>query len=208
MIIPEGFTEGEIVEIINRVANRLCRKFRFGYHGLDDIKQQARLFALEALGRYDGVRSLENFLWTHVKNHLSNFKRDNFERRTPPCYECQHSFVKSGNNNYGCDTYRDLSHCIIYAKWGKRNDAKKNLMTPIEYEGVCDVNEQHMKSNISGEDMAINQELEDRIDRNLPVVYRKDYSKLKMGIHVMKARREELRAAIKQILQEKEDENV
>ena len=75
--IPSNMTEEEVIETIERVATRLCRKFRFGYHEVDDIKQQASLFAWEGLEKYDEKRPLENFLWTHVRNRLYNFKRNN-----------------------------------------------------------------------------------------------------------------------------------
>ena len=61
-MIPHGMTEDEVVQTINLIANRLAGKFKFGYHELEDMKQQARLFAWEGLENYDGVRPLENFL--------------------------------------------------------------------------------------------------------------------------------------------------
>ena len=66
-MIPQGMSESQLIQIINNIANRLAGKFKFGYHDLEDMKQQARLFAWEGLEHYDGVRPLENFLWTHVR---------------------------------------------------------------------------------------------------------------------------------------------
>ena len=40
------------------------------------MKQQAAIFALEGLEKYDNKRPLENFLWTHVRNRLFNYKRE------------------------------------------------------------------------------------------------------------------------------------
>ena len=55
-------------EIIERIATRLGQKFRFGYHTLDDMKQQAALFAWEGINdSWDPERPLENFLWIHVR---------------------------------------------------------------------------------------------------------------------------------------------
>ena len=196
---PKGFTESEVVSIINKVANRLCRRFRFGYFEIEDIKQEARMFALEALPKYDGVRSLENFLWTHVKNHLGNLKRNKFERRTPPCYDCKHCCL---HNKSAEEQNRKLEACEIYQKWIARNNSKKNLMTPIEYEGVRDTQEDHMKDCVEANDAAIAQELSDIIDRHLPTKYRKDYAKLKLGVHVVKSKKEELRQVIKEILEQ------
>ena len=64
--MPDNYTESEVIDIINTVADRLCYKFKFGYHSAEDMKQQARLFAWQGLEKYDGKRPLENFLWTHV----------------------------------------------------------------------------------------------------------------------------------------------
>ena len=87
-MIPNGMTEKQVIQIINNIANRLAGKFKFGYHDLEDMKQQARLFAWEGMENYDGIRPLENFLWTHVRNRLYNFKRNNFGRPDKPCDSC------------------------------------------------------------------------------------------------------------------------
>ena len=61
MKIPDNHNEQEVIDIIDGIANRLCYKFKFGYHSPEDMKQQARLFAWEGLDKYDGKRPLENF---------------------------------------------------------------------------------------------------------------------------------------------------
>ena len=68
-------TEEQVVQTIDIIANRLAKKFKFGYHDIDDMKQQARLFAWEGIENYDGVRPLANILWTHVRYRLYYFKR-------------------------------------------------------------------------------------------------------------------------------------
>ena len=69
-------TEQEVVDTINKVVSRYAHRFRFGYYDADDIKQEAFIIAMEALDRYDNDGPLESFLAVHVKNRLSNFKRD------------------------------------------------------------------------------------------------------------------------------------
>ena len=54
-MIPQGMTEEQVVQTIDIIANRLAKKFKFGYHDIDDMKQQARLFAWEVIENYDGV---------------------------------------------------------------------------------------------------------------------------------------------------------
>ena len=60
-VIPPHMTEQQVVQIINNIANRLASKFKFGYHELEDMRQQARLFAWEGLENYDGIRPLRKF---------------------------------------------------------------------------------------------------------------------------------------------------
>jgi DNA-directed RNA polymerase specialized sigma24 family protein len=75
-ITPEQFTT------IQKIAKQLAPRYVFGSYERDDIEQEATIMALDGLKRYDGVRPLENFLYTHVNNRLKNFKRDNFYRIT------------------------------------------------------------------------------------------------------------------------------
>jgi len=73
--------ENEVLSIIERVADRYAYKFRFGYHEVEDIKQEAIIIGLEALKRYDESLPLENFLARHIRNRLITFVRDNYYRR-------------------------------------------------------------------------------------------------------------------------------
>lgn len=73
-------TEEQVLEIITRVAARLSPKYVFGYFGREDIEQEAILMGYDALTRWDGVRPLENFVYTHINNRLKTFKRDNYYR--------------------------------------------------------------------------------------------------------------------------------
>ena len=66
-------TEQEVLIVIEKIANRYCHKFKFGYFTAEDIKQEAFIIAVDALDRYDERRPLENFLSAHVKNRLINF---------------------------------------------------------------------------------------------------------------------------------------
>lgn len=72
--------EQQTLETITRVAKRLAPKYVFGYYGQEDIEQEAILMGYDALKRYDGIRPLENFIYTHINNRLKTFKRDNYYR--------------------------------------------------------------------------------------------------------------------------------
>ena len=78
--------ENEFLKIVDIISKKLAYKFKFGYHEYDDMKQQISIFALEGLKNYDHKRPLENFLWTHVRNRLFNYKRDNYQRPDKPCH--------------------------------------------------------------------------------------------------------------------------
>jgi DNA-directed RNA polymerase specialized sigma subunit len=86
--LPHGVSEEEFLTVLDNISKRLGHKFKFGYHNFDDMKQQAAIFALEGLEKYDKKRPLENFLWTHVRNRLFNYKRDNYQRPDKPCLSC------------------------------------------------------------------------------------------------------------------------
>ena len=44
--------EQELIKIMERIANRFASTFKFGYHELEDMKQQAWQVALEGLKDY------------------------------------------------------------------------------------------------------------------------------------------------------------
>lgn len=77
MKIPKNMSEQETIDTINTVINRISPKYVFKDYDLDDIKQESFIICVDALNRYDGKRSLENFLSVHLSNRLKNFIRDN-----------------------------------------------------------------------------------------------------------------------------------
>ena len=106
MKIPEGMTEEDVLSSIDRVANGLAYKYKFGYYGVDDMKQEARLLAIEGLERYDSSRGkLETFLWTHVSNRLFNIKRNKYSRPDKPCFDCP-------LNAYDPDCKNSINQCL------------------------------------------------------------------------------------------------
>ena len=184
MLIPPNHTEDEVVAIIDRVVSKVAVKFKFGYHDLEDMKQQARLFALECLPRYDEKRPLENFIWVHVHNRLFNFKRDNYERPSRPCNGCP-MFDKGLRSE--CKKYGDKIECDPFKYWFTRNSAKKNLMRPVELEVVCGEYESYHK-NLVVDDVIMN-EITDIINIHLPVSLRSDYIKMKYNLRIPKYKR-------------------
>ena len=196
MQVPDGMTEKEVVDIINRVANRLAPKFKFGYHDVDDIKQDIALSAWTGLELYDNERPLENFLYVRARNLLKNFKRDHYERPSP-CLHCKHDAY---DPNSGCTKYDDSMSCTLYRSWFTRNSSKKNLMSPIELTHVHDEHENNMKTNHTVEHDIIGTELSDIINQHLPIAMRADYLRMTSGIHVPKFRKTKIQETIREIL--------
>ena len=198
--LPRGVSEEELLKIISGVVNRLAYKFKFGYHDVDDIKQQGTLYALQCLKNYDGQRPLENFIWTHVRNRLFNYKRDNFERPEKPCLECpEGSYHKDGVK---CLKYENINQCMWYCSWKRRNNSKKNLMKPIELSSVSDETENSMKIEDNVCDILSHYEIFTIIDNNIPAGLRKDWLLVYNNESVPKYRRLKLQIAIQKILEE------
>lgn len=185
---PSNYTEEEILQIIDKVVSRLAPKFKFGYHSLEDMKQEGRLLALRGLEKYDGVRSLENFLWTHVRNRLYNFKRNNFERPDRPCLSCP---FYDPDLRSECKKYEDTSECSLYYNWKKRNTTKKNLMTSASVD---------ITFEYEGDTRAEETEVQKLIEQHLPVEHREDYLRLKNNLKLPKVRKQKILEVIRNII--------
>lgn len=70
----------ETLAIIHKIAKQLAPKFRFGYYDISDIEQEAIILGLDAVKRWDQIRPLENFIYTHIRNRLGTLKRDKYYR--------------------------------------------------------------------------------------------------------------------------------
>lgn len=194
-----GVCEKEFLEALENITRRLATKFKFGYHEVDDMKQQAAIFAIEGLQNYDKSRPLENFLWTHVRNRLFNYKRNNYQRPDKPCQGCpffDKDYKKSDNQ---CEEHKDKLNCEMYAAWFNRNDAKKNIMQP-QY-----ISEnQNISSSLSKDSFLQNienQEIITFLDNNIEAQYRESYLKLKHGSKVPKAEVVKLQKYIQELIE-------
>ena len=175
-MIPQGMTEAQVIQIINNIANRLAGKFKFGYHDLEDMKQQARLFAWEGMENYDGIRPLENFLWTHVRNRLYNFKRNNFGRPDKPCDSCPFFDISFSNDKgYGCKAYNNHEECDLY----------------LDVRSAEAIEETLDKKNIFN-----------LVDKSIPVQYREDWVRFVNNLKLPKIRREAVVTIVMNILKE------
>jgi DNA-directed RNA polymerase specialized sigma24 family protein len=154
------------------------------------MKQQARLFAWEGLEKYDGKRPLENFLWTHVRNRLYNFKRNNYSRLEKPCDTCEFYISKK------CTAFVDQEECHLYKGWLDRNNAKKNLMHSVSVEFD---QKEHETASLS---TLFAKEVMEILDEQLHVGFREDWIRLINNLKLGKNRKDKLLEEIYIVLKE------
>lgn len=194
MKIPQTMTEDQVVQAINKVVDKLAPRFQFGYFSVEDMKQQGRLFALQALDKYDDKRPLENFLYTHIKNRFINFKRDKYKRNDAPCKFCH-------NNADGETGHDDKHYCDKYTVWKKRNLSKQNIMNPLDITNISDEKESNTKTKSGVLENIEYEEIIGEIDEHLPVELRSAYLKMLQGESVPKSKRQEVERAVLAILE-------
>lgn len=200
MIIPENMTESTVLEIIDKICEKISYKFVFGFYTRDDIKQQAWIFAIEGLEKYKPEFPLENFLWVHVKNRLCNFKRNNYTRLDKPCLKCPlKAYIKDRDL---CTAYSRKQDCSFYSRWESNNLTKQNIVKPINIGVVAEHQESCMSMQNSFIDQLGCKEIIDIIEENLSVEYRPYWLHLKAGIKLYKEDQNKLHDEIVKILQE------
>lgn len=124
-------TESQILEIVTQVVDAVLKKVRtFGYFTKEELRQQAFLFAFEAIeyGKYNYRRPLGGYLRTSIIRKFINLYRDKVKRNESPCLNCvfyDKHFKKSENQ---CAAFKDKMSCKKFKKYSDRNEAKKNLM--------------------------------------------------------------------------------
>ena len=190
-------TEEEFLAVLDNISKRLCYKFKFAYHDINDMKQQAAIFALEGLEKYDHSRPLENFLWTHVRNRLFNFKRNNYQRPDTPCIGCKFHDKNLKKTSHGCLEYSNKLDCPLYNSWYSRNERKKNIMQPSYIE-----NEQEIFQSSITENNVENQEIIAFLDKNIDAEHREYYLKLKHGVKIKKEKFDKLKDHISCLLKD------
>lgn len=193
--------EEDFITALDNISKKLIYKFKFGYHEIADMKQQAAIFAMEGLENYDNSRPLENFLWTHVRNRLFNFKRDNYFRPDNVCVGCPFFDPKLKKSTNQCAKFSNKHDCSIYSEWTQRNTTRKNLM---QFSNID--NNIELKSDIDIFNFVSNKELLTIIEDNLEIKYRETYLKLKGGGKVLKQDLKKLQDHIADIIRKHKDE--
>lgn len=195
-MILNKVTEKHFLETIDKICYKLLHKFKFGYHNIEDMKQQAYIFALQGMENYDPSKPLENFLWTHIRNRLFNFKRDKYQRPDKPCNNCEHYDKDLKESTNQCKMYDCKTNCALYNNWYVKNTNKKNLMqiSHAEKSEYIQSHETDLLQNIS------NKELIKKIDPQIKVSLRKYYLMFLYGQKVPKKYNTLLLQHIREIL--------
>lgn len=189
MKIPEGMTEQEVTDIINKICRNLAKKFKFGYYGIDDLKQEGWIYAIGGLEDYDPSRGpLENFLVTHIRNRFLNLKRNKMIRKRPACpYEDD----RCGVGSFWCDKCEP---------WRKRNETKRNLMELLDIDVACEDTERNMVLHFDVLDKLTKQEIFTLLDEKMPASLRPDYRRMLDGVKLPKQRMADLMQKISDII--------
>lgn len=199
-------TEEEVLGVIDRVVNILAFNFKFGYFDIDDMKQQGRMYAIEAMPRYKpDMGNLYNFLRSHIRNRFLNLHRDKLSRHQPPCQGCPFYDPNLQQSTNKCTAFSDKLECGKYSGWEKRNGAKRSLVEPLDIAGIRDEREKNMRNNVDIPEIVIRHEMMCLIDSNLPVVMRSDFKKMMEDISVSKQKRDRVISAIKKIIEDNYD---
>lgn len=186
MYLPEGYTEDQVLSCINYICDALAKQFIFGYYGLEDVKQEIRIFCLEALPKYDASRGkLSTFLMMVCKSRLVNFRR-NMLYRMPPTCNCEKCL-----SGIECDYIKKRMD-----KWKKINTSKRNLMN-VNNIGDDDYEDYTELSFCNTNDR---REMVEIIDEYLDVNLRADYRRMVEGASLPKKRKDKVMTEIRNIL--------
>ena len=197
--LPKGINEAEFLEVLEKAVSDAIRNFKIGYYETEDLKQEARVFALESLKNYRPEKgTLYTFIRTHIFNRLINLKRNISFRPSAPCHLCgNHDMDTSPSERTGCSAYEDRAECVRWVKWMKTNISKRNLSNPSPDETFITKNED--EDGIVLTDI-YKGELKNLINRNIPMSLRADYLKMMDGISLPIKRRTKLLGYLKGLL--------
>jgi len=189
--------QDETTELILKIADRFAAKFQFGYHDVEDMKQQCCEYALEGLSNYDPTRGpMENFLTVHVRNQLINMKRKQYSRPQPPCVGCPfYDPDKKISQNQCLEFTKDRMDCEKFSAWDQRNQTKKGLMSPRNIDDFP-------RDTLVSDNDSSNKEIFNIVIDNIPISMRADFNRMLEGLSVPKYKRDKIIEESKRILEE------
>lgn len=114
--MPEGYTEQQVIAIMDKCVNVFMVRYKIVPRDRDDLKQQGRLFGLEALSqdKFDPERAkLDAFLYTHIRNKLLDYIRNSNTLKNSPNKASQLDIdIKDEESFFNDISYYDLSSYI------------------------------------------------------------------------------------------------
>lgn len=193
MKIPAGMTEQQVVEVCSKVISIVAPTFVFGYYDYEDICQWCWITIIEyALPKYDGIRPLSNFIYSHLKNRLINLWRDELRRTDPPCKSCHKAHTDTLSPAHVSGEF-----CAKYKNWLKRNTNKKELARPVALDKVIFDYEASQKASTFNESEF--NELSSIIDEKLSANLRTTYKRMLAGEKVVPRKRDAVIEEVKLI---------
>lgn len=200
MKLPKGWSEQQFLDEVEQVVRLLAPDFKTYQDDIEDVKQDARMWAIEGVRRYDPAKGkLAGFLYTHIKNRLSNMRRKQYY-----CGECPCNLCKGGQP--GGTRHEDRQFCEVYLAWIAKNNSKQNVVTPTSLSNTDDDTEEALwlEYDFSG-NLALSEALE-KIDVELPFAMRATYLQMREGIkNINRDAREAVMDKIREILGDKDD---
>jgi len=198
MHIPEGMNETQVLRTIDKAIKNLAQNFKFGYFETEDMMQEGRIFALEALPKFDPSRncSLEQFIRVIVRNKFISLRRDRMERLEPPCETCSHS------SDDICYLYDHKSNCERWNGWVERNTAKRILTETYDNDDMCTSPANYPMDFLDITDSMISQEIIKLMDEKIPLSMKADYRRYLENVKIPKHRRIKVEEEIRRIVNE------
>jgi DNA-directed RNA polymerase specialized sigma24 family protein len=189
--VPAGLTQADVLAVVNKLADRMAKRFSFGPFSAEDLRQQCFVWAIELLPKFRPGGRLENFLQVALKNKLKNLRRKHLKRAEVPCPKCH----EQGHHGDG-------SKCKSYRLWEEANSSKLRIMYPLDLDEVDEEREGMLQTD-GGFARVEGGELERLIDDRLPPNLRADYCRMLDGAVVPSERRRLVREAVRAILWER-----
>jgi hypothetical protein len=187
MKLPANLSEHDVLAAIEHAVRVLGGKFTIPGHDQDDVSQEIRLMALDAIPRYrPDVGPLINFLVVHCRLRLTNLLRDKWRRSDSPCHACKQ----------GRPCREDGQCCEPHRRWQARQDRKAgvNLAVPLDSVGEADMPHVTVDAEVEG------RELFRLIDEIMPIDLRATYLSMLAGKSVPTPRRRAVEKVVRDII--------
>jgi len=192
MKIPEGMTEEQIVQIVNKILDFWANTIKIPSFTAEDVRQEGWVYALLGLDRFTAEpteRNVFNFLTRHISYRLLYLKQVKEGTYKMPCKGCP--FADGSMCKLG-----EKKNCEAWAAWNtkfERRSSYEKVVDPIEYEHNH-LYEVDLDKEIDQKDIIR------KIFNNLPFELRADFLRMLDGVYLITKRRLRLRDKITEIL--------